>query len=264
MFQISLHERDLALLIKIKEFFGVGEVINRKDGVYYYKVSKLSELMIIVIHFNKYPLITEKWVDFELFKQVLELMSNKEHLTEEGLLKIVNIKASMNFENISSKLKEWFPDIKPVNRPIREELINIKPEWLSGFVEGEGCFTVNIYKKKESVLGKGVKLVFKITQDNRNLSILEKIVEFLGCGRLYSQSKIKNSRVTDFMVTGLIDIVDKVIPFFLAHPLHGVKKNELLDFIKVTELMKEKSHLTKEGLAQIQKIKEEMNTKRLR
>jgi hypothetical protein len=148
MFQISLHERDLALLIKIKKFFGVGEIINRKNGVYYYKVSKLSELMIIISHFNKYPLITEKWVDFELFKQVLELILNKEHLTEEGLLKIVNIKVSMNFENISSKLKEWFSYIKPVNRPTREELINIEPEWLSGFVDGEGCFTINVYNKK--------------------------------------------------------------------------------------------------------------------
>jgi hypothetical protein len=112
------------------------------------------------------------------------------------------------------------------------------------------------------VIGKGVKLVFKITQDNRNLNILEKIVKLLGCGRLYSQSKIKNSRVTDFMVTGLVDIIDKVIPFFLAYPLHGVKKNELLDFVKVVELMKEKAHLTKEGLVQIEKIKAKMNTKR--
>lgn len=60
MFSISLHERDLALLIKIKELLGVGQVIDRKDGVYYYKVVKLSELIVLINHFNKYPLITEK------------------------------------------------------------------------------------------------------------------------------------------------------------------------------------------------------------
>lgn len=168
----------------------------------------------------------------------------------------------MNFENMSDKLKEWFPNIEPVKRPINEGTINIDPDWLSGFVDGEGCFTVNIYNKKESVLGKGVKLVFKLTQDNRNYKVLEKIVEYLGCGGLYSQSKIKNSRVTDLMVTGLADIVGKVIPFFLAHPLQGVKKTEFLDFLKVVEMMKVKAHLTKEGLIKIQKIKEGMNKNR--
>jgi len=65
------------------------------------------------------------------------------------------------------------------------------------------------------------------------------------------------------MVTGFSNITDKVIPFFLAHPLQGAKRKELADFIKVAELMKLKAHLTKEGLEQIRTIKDGMNTKRL-
>jgi len=61
------------------------------------------------------------------------------------------------------------------------------------------------------------------------------------------------------MVTSLLDITNKIIPFFLAHPLQGVKKNELTNFIKVAELMNQKAHLTKEGLAKIQAIKAGMN-----
>ena len=49
------------------------------------------------------------------------------------------------------------------------------------------------------------------------------------------------------MVSGLSHISEKVIPFFLAHPLQGAKKKELADFIKVADLMKLKAHLTKEG-----------------
>ena len=48
-----------------------------------------------------------------LFKQVLDLMKCKKHLTLEGLLDIVNIKATMNTETIV----EGFPGIVPVMRP---------------------------------------------------------------------------------------------------------------------------------------------------
>jgi hypothetical protein len=69
-------------------------------------------------------------------------------------------------------------------------------------VDGEGCFFVNIYKRKDSVLGEGVKLVFKVTQDNRNSDLLASFVEIFGCGAIYSQSK-STGTVQDFMVTGL-------------------------------------------------------------
>lgn len=76
-------------------------------------------------------------------------------------------------------------------------------------------------------------------------------------------SIVNLKQVIDFMVTGFSNITDKVIPFFLAHPLQGAKRKELADFIKVAELMKLKAHLTKEGLEQIRTIKDGMNTKRL-
>lgn len=266
MFQISLHRKDKALLYQIKDFFHVGEVIDRKDGAYYYKVSQIKDLMLIVNHFDKYPLLTEKRVDFELFKQVIDIILRKEHKTIEGLQKIVNIKASMNFEKLSDSLRASFPNTVPVDRSAdlfcKKDSIIYNPEWISGFVDGEGCFTVNIYKRKDTVLGEGVKLVFKLTQDKRNKDLLESLVEVLGCGGVYSQSKASSSNVIDFLVTGLSNITDKVIPFFLAHPLQGVKRKELEDFIKVAELMKIKAHLTKDGLEQIHAIKSNMNTKR--
>jgi hypothetical protein len=167
----------------------------------------------------------------------------------------------MNFEKLSDKLKASFSDIVPTSRPVLDCSKIYDPEWISGFIDGEGCFMINIFKRKDTVLGEGVKLVFKITQDNRNKELLESFVEVFGCGGLYNQSKVSKSNVTDFMVTGLSDITEKVIPFFLAHPLQGAKRIELADFIKVAELMKQKAHLTRDGLNQIRSIKAGMNTK---
>jgi hypothetical protein len=46
-------------------------------------------------------------------------MNTREHLTMEGLAKIVNIKASMN-KGLSEQLNEQFLDVVPVQRPIVE------------------------------------------------------------------------------------------------------------------------------------------------
>jgi hypothetical protein len=125
IFTLQLHTKDLLLLSNIQSFFsGVG-VITKKSTVKaaIYSVQSLKEITeVIVPHFDKYPLLTKKKADFILFKQVIELMNNGEHLTVEGLVKIVNIKATMN-KGLSEQLKKQFIDVVPVQKPIIE--INI-------------------------------------------------------------------------------------------------------------------------------------------
>lgn len=205
---------------------------------------------------------TQKRADFELFKQVFSLVINKDHLTKEGLANIIKIKASMNFEVLSDSVCTEFPGIKPIQRPLIQvdSAKRIDPYWLSGFTEGEGCFFVNIYKRKDSVLGEGTKLVFKITQDQRNRELLELFPSIFGCGKLYNQNS--KGGVVDYMVTGLGDIINKIIPFFIAHPLMGAKLKEYQDFVEVAKLMENKAHLTKDGLEKIRSIKLGMNFKR--
>jgi hypothetical protein len=47
---------------------------------------------------------------------VVDLMKDKEHLTQEGLQKIVSIKAVLN-NGLPKELKIAFPDTVPVIRP---------------------------------------------------------------------------------------------------------------------------------------------------
>jgi hypothetical protein len=62
-------------------------------------------------------LSSQKRADYELFKQALELIQNKKHLTADGLKEIVSIKASMNL-GLSESLKTAFPNVIPVSRPL--------------------------------------------------------------------------------------------------------------------------------------------------
>jgi hypothetical protein len=112
VFSIHLNIRDLELLEHIKAFFGVGNIQINKDGSITYSVTSIKDLTYVIIpHFCKYPLLTQKQADFELFRRLVELMNRKEHLTLEGLHKILSIRASMN-NGLPERLKAAFPDPK--------------------------------------------------------------------------------------------------------------------------------------------------------
>jgi hypothetical protein len=95
-FSIGLDKRDLALLKKIQSFFGVGKISTYNSNVVYFRVISVKDLAVIIDHFDKYPLITQKRADYLLFKRIVEIINRKEHLSNEGLRKIVEIIASMN------------------------------------------------------------------------------------------------------------------------------------------------------------------------
>jgi len=88
-------------------FNDIGKIRIKNNSVYYEIYIKDQFLNIILPHFEKYPLITEKQNDFIIFKKILSIINKKEHNTEEGLLNIVNLKTSMN-KGISLQLKECF------------------------------------------------------------------------------------------------------------------------------------------------------------
>jgi hypothetical protein len=129
VFGIVLHEKDRAVLELIQLYFnGIGNITKQgKDNVQY-RVSSLKDLIEYVIpHFDKYPLITQKNADFDLFKQIVEIQRKKEHLTLEGLKKVLSIKASSNL-GLSEAAKNAFPNIIPVERPKVELPEQINPK----------------------------------------------------------------------------------------------------------------------------------------
>lgn len=107
-----------------RDFGEVGK-IHELNSVCFYQVGSLKELTAEIIpHFDKYALLTNKKADYLLFKSILDLMLKKEHLTKEGLKKIIAIKMSMN-KGLSDSLITSFPGIIPVVRPLCEVPVNI-------------------------------------------------------------------------------------------------------------------------------------------
>ena len=78
-FQICLHKKDKPLLEKFKEFFTVGSITKHESKSVQYRISSIKHLQLIVDHFDKFSLITQKQADYELWKQVFYIVKNKEH-----------------------------------------------------------------------------------------------------------------------------------------------------------------------------------------
>jgi hypothetical protein len=133
------------------------------------------------------------------------------------------------------------------------------PNWLSGFVDGEGCFFISLIKSKKYKVGSQVQLRFLITQHIRDEELMKSLIKYLGCGKLYNRS---NREIVEYVVTKSLDISEILIPYFDQYPLQSSKFKDFNDFKKVVYLIKNEEHLTQDGFAKIKKIKSEMSKRR--
>ena len=255
VFSISLRNKDLNLLEAIQRTFGVGKIYKHGNDSMQYRVSSLNNLLVITEHFDKYPLITKKQGDYILFKEAISNIKNKEHLSLTGLLKLVSIKATLNW--VSPKFKEYFPTVEPINKPKVAIAVIKNLNWIRGFIEAEGSFQVITQEIKNKI---HVSLRFSITQHIKDEILLNNIVTYLNCGRYYKWP-LRNEG--QYLVTVFSDIDEKIIPLLNEYPLLGIKKEDYLDFLQIAELIKSKSHLTEEGIAKIKSIKNNMNKRRI-
>jgi hypothetical protein len=167
----------------------------------------------------------------------------------------VAIKASAN-RGLSEKIQAAFPNIVPVDRPIVLDQVIKDPNWIAGFSSAEGSFYISLIKSKTLLTGTQVLLTFSLTQHSRDAELMKNIISYLECGRY---SLRKNQLAGDIEVTKFSDLSKKILPFFFKYPIEGAKSQDLFDFCSVAELIKNKAHLTKEGLEAIREIKKGMN-----
>lgn len=249
---LNVHLKDKQLLKEIQSFFKVGNV-RQGDNNCQFVVTSLKDLEVIIDHFDNYPLISQKYSDYHLFKLAFELVKNKEHLTKEGLNKLISIKSSSNL-GLNDRLKEVFPNVIAIARPLVKDRV-INPNWMAGFIDGEGCFNINMIKTKTCKSGYQVRARFILAQHLRDLELMHSIEKYLGCGTL---SNTANTYLY-LTVSKFKDINDKIIPLLNKYPLQGSKKSDFNLFCCVIALMKDKAHTTTEGIAKIQAIKAKMN-----
>ncbi len=94
----NVSQRDPIVLAEMKRYLGCGRFFARKDGVNCYIVQNPSAIQERIIpFFKRFPFISaNKKRNFSLFVQIAELVFSKQHLTKEGMLKIVHLREFLN------------------------------------------------------------------------------------------------------------------------------------------------------------------------
>lgn len=72
---------------------------------------------------------------------------------------------------------------------------------------------------------------------------MKMIAEYFNTGSI---SLNRNTFV--YRVVSYSELTEKILPFFNIYPVQGIKSFYYLDFLKAVYIIKEKRHLTKEGL----------------
>lgn len=257
VFTIGLHRRDYLILERIQKYFGGIGNIGYSGDMVQYSVGRKADLLIILKHFNTYPLISQKWSDFELFKRAYHFIHGGSFTkSSQDIAKLVSIKASLNL-GLPEKIQAAFPDNIPVDRPVVINNDILDGDWLAGFTAGEGCFYVKICKPDASSKYWRVEVHFILAQHTRDSSLLKKIIVFLDCG-YYACAP--GTTAGQYRCGRLEDIFKKIIPFFDKHKIQNIKTLDYQDFCNVAEIMKKKKGIwTDSEISQIKKIKEGMN-----
>ncbi|MGI0069771.1 MAG: LAGLIDADG family homing endonuclease [Nitrosopumilaceae archaeon] len=128
--------------------------------------------------------------------------------------------------------------------------------WVSGFVDGEGCFHVSINKSQKMSIGWQVLPEFRVVQHERDESVLKELQQFFGAGKVVTNhGSRKELRIRK------LDDLKKIVLFFKQNKLRTGKKKNLEIFGEILELMDNKKHLTVEGLTKIANLCWSMNRK---
>jgi hypothetical protein len=214
-FKVTQKAHSMGILYDLQRYFDCGNlhIDNRKEDAYKFNVNKLDSILNTIIpHFEKYPLLTSKRLDYLDFKRVALMMKDGLHLKKENQEIILAIKDNMNSKRSFEERWNFFDTIEP---------IRLISEWVQAFIDGEGNFQFGI----ADAVSRGKPYValtptLSISQSSHDVRLLNAFISFFGgCGYLkpkydiYSLDAAKASRSVNRYVVNqhavITEFVDK-------------------------------------------------------
>lgn len=120
--------------------------------------------------------------------------------------------------------------------------------YITGFVDGEGCFSVSFTKRSKLNVGIEVRPSFAVGQNKRSREILERIARYFSCGSIRFSAK---DQLFKYEVRNLTDLRKRIIPHFNQYPLQTNKSKDFELFKNICEYMAQSKHLNPKFLRMI-------------
>jgi hypothetical protein len=128
--------------------------------------------------------------------------------------------------------------------------------YISGYVDGEGCFTVSISPRAKLVAGWEVRPSLSVSQNGDRAEVLFAIQSYFGCGSIRPD---RSDRTLKWETRRLEDLLKRVIPHFERYPLLSGKRLDFERFAAVCRRQAAGAHRTPVGLIEIVELAREMN-----
>ena len=129
-------------------------------------------------------------------------------------------------------------------------------EYISGYVDGEGCFSISFSKREKFLVGFETKPSFSVSQNEDRAQILFLMQKVFKCGfirRDYSDKTLK------YEVRSLNELINNIIPHFEKYPLLSEKQKDFKFFKQICLFMQRNLHRDKTGLKRIMNLAFQMN-----
>jgi hypothetical protein len=133
----------------------------------------------------------------------------------------------------------------------------LHPNWITGFVDAEGCFTIKFGQSKSCKTGWFVQAIFQLNVHVRDKNLLLKIKSFfneIGTIRIDS----KNNKVC-YRIHKINDINKIIIPHFENYPLITNKQSDFVLWKDIVKLINKDKDKYKNGITEIINIRASLN-----
>jgi hypothetical protein len=128
--------------------------------------------------------------------------------------------------------------------------------YISGYVDGEGCFTVSIAPRATLLVGWEVRPGFSVSQNGDRAEVLHAIKAYFGCGSIRPD---RSDKTLKWETRRVEDILRVVVPHFEVFLLLSGKRYDFDRFASVCRLMAAGAHLRRDGLTEIVELASGMN-----
>ena len=168
-FKIAQNTYNLRLLYHVKRILGCGSVVSGSEAEF--RVRRIEHVIQYIIPiFDKYPLLTSKYYNYDLFKRAAFIIADKNKSTAEKNMQLTHLKQESRAEGYIS------PAWHAVNYQVKnltdaEKIMN--KNWVVGFVEAEGSFYLvkkgpkrmvhafEVTQKLDKIVCQGLSFIFR-------------------------------------------------------------------------------------------------------
>lgn len=97
-FQVDQKKKDL--LVLIKKLLGGNIGYRNNQDTYYYGSTSFGSARKTIDYFDKYHLLSTKYINYLKWRKAYIIIQNKDHLNKDGIDKITKLKNTMNRSNL--------------------------------------------------------------------------------------------------------------------------------------------------------------------